>query len=43
VNLEVCADSFAEFLYRFWIENEIWYALHEGGHRESPVRNLQSR
>jgi hypothetical protein len=30
VNLEVCVDSFAEFLYRFWIENEIWYALHEG-------------
>jgi hypothetical protein len=23
----VCADSFSEFLYRFWIENEIWYAL----------------
>jgi hypothetical protein len=30
VNLDVCADSFAEFLCRFWIENEIWYALHEG-------------
>ena len=24
------ADSFAEFLYRFWIENEIWYALTAG-------------
>lgn len=23
----VCAESFAEFLYRFWIENEIWFAL----------------
>jgi hypothetical protein len=23
----VCAESFSEFLYRFWIENEIWYAL----------------
>ena len=23
----VCADSFSEFLYRFWIENEIWFAL----------------
>ena len=23
----VCADSFSEFLYRFWIENEIWYQL----------------
>lgn len=25
----VCADSFSEFLYRFWIENEIWFALAE--------------
>ena len=23
----LCADSFSEFLYRFWIENEIWYDL----------------
>jgi hypothetical protein len=22
-----CATSFPEFLYRFWIENEIWFAL----------------
>jgi hypothetical protein len=22
-----CASSFSEFLYRFWIENEIWYAI----------------
>jgi hypothetical protein len=22
-----CAKSFPEFLYRFWIENEIWFAL----------------
>ncbi len=22
-----CASSFSEFLYRFWIENEIWFAL----------------
>lgn len=28
--LEVCADGFVEFLYRFWIENEIWFALDEG-------------
>jgi hypothetical protein len=21
-----CAASFSEFLYRFWIENEIWFA-----------------
>jgi hypothetical protein len=29
----VCANSFSEFLYRFWIENEISYALDEGGHQ----------
>jgi hypothetical protein len=23
----VCAESFSEFLYRFWIENEIWFAI----------------
>lgn len=22
-----CAPSFAEFIYRYWIENEIWFAL----------------
>jgi hypothetical protein len=22
-----CVASFSEFLYRFWIENEIWFAL----------------
>ena len=22
-----CSPSFEEFIYRFWIENEIWYAL----------------
>jgi hypothetical protein len=23
----VCSSSFSEFLYRFWIENEIWFSL----------------
>lgn len=27
----ICADSFSEFLYRFWIENEIWFALSDNG------------
>jgi hypothetical protein len=27
LNFVYCAPSFSEFLYRFWIENEIWYAL----------------
>ena len=25
-----CAPSFTEFIYRFWLENEIWFALAEG-------------
>jgi len=25
----LCADTFTEFLYRFWVENTIWYSLHE--------------
>jgi hypothetical protein len=24
-----CAETFTEFLYRFWIENTIWYSLHK--------------
>lgn len=24
-----CAESFEEFMWRFWIENEIWFANHE--------------
>lgn len=27
MDLNVCADAFAEFLHRFWIENEIFFAL----------------
>ncbi len=28
--LTICANSFEEFVYRFWIENSIWFALIEG-------------
>ena len=28
--LVVCADSFSEFIYRLWIESEIWYSLDTG-------------
>lgn len=28
--LVFCAESFEAFLYRFWIENEIWYSEYEG-------------
>ncbi|MGA8459392.1 MAG: hypothetical protein WB800_28615 [Streptosporangiaceae bacterium] len=24
---EICARTFVEFVWRFWIENEIWFAL----------------
>jgi len=24
---EICADTFLEFIWRFWIENEIWFKL----------------
>jgi hypothetical protein len=26
-DLEVCADNLAQFLYRFWIENEVFFAV----------------
>ena len=26
-NFTFCAPTFSEFLYRFWIENEIWFAM----------------
>src|SRR5262245_12530787 len=28
--LAFCAESFEEFICRFWIENEIWFAEYEG-------------
>jgi hypothetical protein len=27
---ELCADGFAEFVWRFWTENELWLALQHG-------------
>jgi hypothetical protein len=33
----VCAESFSEFLYRFWIENEIWFRR---SGVDGPVRRL---
>jgi hypothetical protein len=35
----VCAQSFEEFLYRFWLENTIWFALHDG----KPLTDEQRR
>ena len=42
----VCAASFAEFLYRFWIENEIWFRLAAAdadGPRGDPLTDEQRR
>ena len=30
MELGICARSFSEFVYRFWLENELWWALSEG-------------
>lgn len=27
-DITTCAGSFEEFAYRFWLENEVWFALH---------------
>jgi hypothetical protein len=35
----VCARSFEEFLYRFWLENTIWFALDDG----KPLTDEQRR
>ena len=35
-----CAPSFSDFLYRFWIENEIWFAL-LGGNSRRPLKGLE--
>jgi hypothetical protein len=39
----VCAESFSEFLYRFWIENEIWFALAGEGTNARPLTDEQAR
>jgi hypothetical protein len=36
----VCATSFSEFIYRFWIENAIWFALVE---KDKPLTDEQRR
>jgi hypothetical protein len=42
----VCAESFNEFLYRFWIENEIWFGLRDAlprWRRRRPLTDEQQR
>lgn len=29
-NTRICASSFEEFMYRFWLENVLWFKLSEG-------------
>lgn len=40
LNFAYCAPSFSDFLYRFWIENEIWYALEDDKSRR-PLNALE--
>lgn len=45
-NLYLCADTFQEFIYRFWIENSIWYSLQDGhplSKREADYKQSISR
>jgi hypothetical protein len=30
-DITTCAGSFEEFVYRFWLENELWFALRDKG------------
>lgn len=39
----VCADSFSEFLYRFWIENEIFFRLAGPDAGRSPLTREHRR
>ena len=34
---EVCTESLSEFVYRFWIENEIWFRVNKPTDRELPL------
>jgi hypothetical protein len=37
-NTQVCAPSFESFLYRFWLENTLWFNLNEA---EAPLTDAQ--
>lgn len=39
-NTRYCAPSFEVFVYRFWLENEIWYSLHDMGGDEPNAEML---
>jgi hypothetical protein len=42
-DVAVCAESFSEFLYRFWIENEIWFRLTAANGDVSALTPKQAR
>jgi hypothetical protein len=37
-DIEICAPTFEEFIKRFWIENTIWFAVHNGQRLEGELR-----
>jgi len=39
----ICAESFSEFLYRFWIENEIYFRSLRNARERSPLTEEQRR
>ena len=41
--MSVCAESFSEFLYRFWIENEIWFRAGSDTKGEAALTDEQRR
>jgi hypothetical protein len=43
VDAWVCAASFSEFVYRFWIENEIWYRLSRAGSNTEPPLSVEQQ
>lgn len=41
-NTYFCAESFEEFVYRFWLENEIWFAMDDGSELDEIKKNYLS-
>ena len=39
VDVRVCADSFEEFIERFWIENTLWFLQEHGRPIEGRLRD----
>jgi hypothetical protein len=38
-NTVVCAPTFDEFIYRFWLENTLWFKLNEAGATLTPAEH----